>query len=94
MRDETQDVTEAAMRAAIRARRSATGTTIAELVEKTDVSRFTLNNYFHGDSKLYFGTLLALARALDTTVEGLIRDAMELTRQGVVPVESEQPTVD
>lgn len=92
---ESQDVTERAIRAAIRARRAALGVTNAELAERTEIPLRTLNHYVQGDSKLYFGTLVQLAGALDTTVEAIVRDAMELTRQGLVPaVEPDQPERD
>ena len=91
MSDETQDVTERAIRAAIRARRAAIGVANAELARKAGISLSTFNHYVQGDRKLYFGTLVQIAGALDTTVESLVRDATELMRQGLVPADATDP---
>ena len=90
MSDETQ-VTEAAISAAIRARRGAMRMTNADLAKSTGISERTLYNYLRGDSKLYIGPLIELAKALDTTVDALIRDAGELMRQGLVPADATDP---
>ena len=86
MSDETH-VTEAAISAAIRARRGVMRITNAELANKTGLSERTLYNYLRGDSKLYIGPLIQIADALDTTVEALIMDARELSRLGAISAE-------
>lgn len=88
MNDDANDVTEPAIRAAIRARRAALGVTNSQIAESAGIPVRTLNQYVLGDSKLYIGPLIQIAGALDTTVEALIREAMELTQSGRVPSES------
>lgn len=83
------DVTEQAIRAAIRARRAAIGVTNAELADRAGISLRTLNHYVQGESKLYIGPLIQLAGALDTTVEELLRDALELIERGLLGSEAE-----
>lgn len=86
MSDETQ-VTDAAISAAIRARRGAMRMTNAELSRRTGISERTLYNYLRGDSQLFIGPLIQITEALDTTVDTLLREAAELIRQGLVPTD-------
>lgn len=86
------DITDAAIRAVIRLRRDKLNLSPEELGARSGIPGRTLRRYLNGDSRLVFGTVLALANALDTTVEELIRDAMELTRRGLIPVEEPSPT--
>lgn len=83
------DATDAAVRAVIRSRRAAMNLSLDDLAERAEIPRSTLKRYLHGDSRLVFGTVRALADALNISLEQLVRDAEELIRQGLVPVDQD-----
>lgn len=81
------EVTERAMRAALRARRAALNITVDQLAERASISHRTMDRYLNGETRLFFGALVSIAAALDTTVEQLVREAIDLIEKGLIPDE-------
>lgn len=69
------EVTDDAVRAVIRARRSALEISVSELALRSGMSERTLARYLHGESRLVFATVVKLADGLGTTVQSIADEA-------------------
>jgi transcriptional regulator with XRE-family HTH domain len=69
------EVSDEAVRAILRARRSALDISVNELAARSGMSERTLARYLHGDSRLVFASVVKIADGLGTTVQSIADEA-------------------
>lgn len=75
------DFTDDDLRAALRARRAALDMTIDQLAARSGIPARSLKRYLHGDTGLYFGTVHALAKGLETSLDEITVSAQGFARE-------------